>query len=232
MKIAFAGASGTGKTTLAKYLSEKLDLPFNPVGARSVAKKMGFDNPYDVDRASVEAYNNYIYDIAQEDSPEALRRAAEFAMSKWAWADKHESPTVRTMFQRRLQREKIEWEQGRESFVTDRSTADDFAYSALHHLEGITTEYMDQAQQHLRTYDIILFTPIDSFFNLAGDPNRVEEQTYHWVYEMLLKGILTSMLGPRYDRKVFTVGDGSLGERERYVFYAVNRLAEAGRFFV
>lgn len=51
MRIAFAGASGTGKTTLAEWASEEFDLPMNPVGSRSVSKAMGFDNPYDVDKA-------------------------------------------------------------------------------------------------------------------------------------------------------------------------------------
>lgn len=41
MKIAFAGASGTGKTTLARAVAERFGYPLNPVGARSVAQSMG-----------------------------------------------------------------------------------------------------------------------------------------------------------------------------------------------
>jgi len=55
LRIAFAGASGTGKTTLSKWISETYGLPINPVGSRSVAKSMGFDNPYDVDKAGKRA---------------------------------------------------------------------------------------------------------------------------------------------------------------------------------
>jgi nicotinamide riboside kinase len=51
MRIAIAGCSGTGKTTLAKAIAERFHLPLNPDGARTVAKSMGFDNPYDVDAA-------------------------------------------------------------------------------------------------------------------------------------------------------------------------------------
>ncbi len=51
MRIAISGASGTGKTTLARALAEHYQLPINPIGARDVAKEMGFDNPYDVDQA-------------------------------------------------------------------------------------------------------------------------------------------------------------------------------------
>ncbi len=54
-RIAFTGASGTGKTTLSQYLVETLQLKFNPVGSRSVAKAMGFESPYDVDKAGKRA---------------------------------------------------------------------------------------------------------------------------------------------------------------------------------
>lgn len=55
LRIAFCGASGTGKTTLSTYLVEQLKIPFNPVGSRSVAKAMGFESPYDVDKAGKRA---------------------------------------------------------------------------------------------------------------------------------------------------------------------------------
>jgi cytidylate kinase len=51
MRVAFAGASGTGKTTLAKFVAEVFGLEMNPIGSRQVAKAMGFDSPYDVDKA-------------------------------------------------------------------------------------------------------------------------------------------------------------------------------------
>lgn len=54
-RIAFCGASGTGKSTLATHLSDLLGVPINPVGARSVASAMGFDSPYAVDRAGKRA---------------------------------------------------------------------------------------------------------------------------------------------------------------------------------
>lgn len=56
-RIAFCGASGTGKTTLAAWVAETAHLvgdgcavPLNPVGSRSTARAMGLDNPYDVDK--------------------------------------------------------------------------------------------------------------------------------------------------------------------------------------
>lgn len=82
LRTAFCGASGTGKTTLIQWLSETFQLEINPVGSRSVAKAMGFDNPYDVDAAG---------------------KRAEFQerllTDKMAWEREHESFVVdRTTF--------------------------------------------------------------------------------------------------------------------------------------
>ena len=73
LRIALSGASGTGKTTLATFLADHLEIPFNPVGSRSVAKSMGFDNPYDVDKAGKRS--------------EFQRR---LVTEKVAWEDEHE----------------------------------------------------------------------------------------------------------------------------------------------
>lgn len=48
-RVAFAGASGTGKTTLARWLEKKFSLPMNPVGSRSVAQDMGLASAYETD---------------------------------------------------------------------------------------------------------------------------------------------------------------------------------------
>lgn len=55
MRVAFAGASGTGKSFLTRYVSETYGWPINPVGSRSVALAMGFASPYDVDAAGKRA---------------------------------------------------------------------------------------------------------------------------------------------------------------------------------
>lgn len=61
-RVAFAGASGTGKSTLANFVAQELGLPINPVGSRFVAKMMGFDTPYDVDVAGKRAeFQNRLY---------------------------------------------------------------------------------------------------------------------------------------------------------------------------
>lgn len=44
MRIAFTGAGGTGKTTLATYVAEKWGIPFLGNTARDVMKEMGVEN--------------------------------------------------------------------------------------------------------------------------------------------------------------------------------------------
>lgn len=51
IRLGFCGASGTGKTTLATAMSERLGSLICPVGSRSVSASMGFTSPYDVDAA-------------------------------------------------------------------------------------------------------------------------------------------------------------------------------------
>ncbi len=48
-RIAFAGASGTGKTTIAKQVAAFLGLQLQPSFARQVAAEMQVASPYDVD---------------------------------------------------------------------------------------------------------------------------------------------------------------------------------------
>lgn len=50
-RVAFCGASGTGKTTLTEWVAATYALPINPVGSRSVAKDMGFESAYATDAA-------------------------------------------------------------------------------------------------------------------------------------------------------------------------------------
>lgn len=49
IRLAFAGASGTGKTTTAQLISKKFNMPINPVGSRYITDEMQLRSPYDVD---------------------------------------------------------------------------------------------------------------------------------------------------------------------------------------
>jgi hypothetical protein len=149
IRLAFAGASGTGKTTLARWASETFDLPINPVGSRSVSKMMGFDNPYDVDRTG--------------------KRAA---------------------FQHRLVKEKRVWESQHDSFVTDRTTFDNLAYTILHDIGAVNQEFLSSTLEGLDRYTLVVVCPVQVFCKLGDDPHRVADPTYHDLYDTLLQALI------------------------------------------
>jgi hypothetical protein len=74
IRIGISGSSGTGKSTLARFISDTYGLPMNPVGSRSTANEMGFESPYDVDKAG-----------RREEFQRRLQA------SKIAWETSHES---------------------------------------------------------------------------------------------------------------------------------------------
>lgn len=171
MRLAFCGASGTGKTTLASYVAGRYGLEMNPVGARSVAAAMGFATPYDVDAAG---------------------RRGEF--------------------QRRLVGDKRAWELGAESFVTDRTTADNLAYMALHDVASVDEEVLASAIDGLARYTHVVFCPVDAFLDMAGDPARKTSRAYHVLFEMIAEAFLL-----RHRPATLTLWDASLDARRRKI---------------
>lgn len=185
MRIAFCGASGTGKTTLARVIGQELGLSMNPHGSRSTAKKMGFSNPYDVDRASLKWYQAL---LKEGHTPEL---AAIEAIDDY---NSHGGETCRSLFQRELQRTKIDWEreQTREDrgFIVDRTTIDDFCYASMHSPDALDTSFLNNAKNHMAVYDMVFYTPVSSFINIDGDGARVGEIAYHRAFDMFVYGVL------------------------------------------
>jgi len=150
MRIAFCGASGTGKTTLMTWLKQELPTyEINPVGSRSVAQDMGFNNPYDVDAAG-----------------------------------------LRAEFQDRLIKTKHAWEAPRASFLTDRTYADNVAYTILHEQTTLRDDHLALIRQGMSLYDLVIYTPYGAFQNLDNDPARVNRAAYHEIYDALAWGLL------------------------------------------
>jgi hypothetical protein len=148
-RIAFAGSSGTGKTTLAKYIADEFKLPINPVGSRSVSEVMGFASPYDVDKAG---------------------RRAEF--------------------QTRLVIEKRAWEDAHESFVVDRTTLDNLAYTMLHDIHCVDDALLEAIVKGAHRYTHIVYCPVESFCNPGGDSARVQNMAYHKLYDVLIEALV------------------------------------------
>lgn len=174
LRIAFCGASGTGKTTLSTFVAAMMGLPFNPVGSRSVAKAMGFDSPYDVDKAG-----------------------------------------KRAEFQRRLVLEKRAWENDRASFVTDRTTLDNLAYTMLHDVKSIDEELLDSIVAGLDRYTHIIYCPVDVFCAPGEDTARVKDMTYHKLYDIVLKALVDKYHRP--PTRLHTVAADTIESRREWV---------------
>jgi len=203
MRVAFCGASGTGKTTLAAYVSSTYGVPLNPVGSRSTATRLGFQSPYHVDKASWAVYHNRLRDSCPRDI------CATAAVEEFLGGEK----TMRAEFQAQLQVDKMAWETSHDAFVTDRSTVDDWAYLCLHDVHAVTAAYTIAAEAHLKRYDLIFFTPMQAFFNLDNDPKRVQERPYHDVFETLCDGALIGWLGNDWNEKVVVMHDTCINAR-------------------
>jgi hypothetical protein len=188
MRVALAGVGATGKSTLARYISEKYDLPINPVGSRSTAKAMGFvgpdgeGRPYDVDKASVRAYRQCLED------GEDPAIAAGYAVRCGGGS----SLSCRPLFQTRLQADKLAWEAAHDAFVTDRTPFDDAAYALLHCPEVVTSTFVDAAMAGFSRYDVVFFCPRSSGQWLNDDPARQGDADYYLRLETVLRGFLST----------------------------------------
>lgn len=139
-----------------------------------MSKAMGFDSPYDVDKAG---------------------RRAEF--------------------QKRLVIEKRSWETDRSSFVTDRTTLDNLAYTVLHDVKSIDADLLQQIVAGLGRYTHIFYCPVDVFCAPGEDSARIKDMTYHHLYDTVLKAFLDKY--HTAPTKVYTVTQDSIEARREWV---------------
>lgn len=100
----------------------------------------------------------------------------------------------RAEFQRRLIVEKRAWEDAHERFVTDRTTLDNLAYTMLHDIHTVDEALLTQIVEGLGRYTHVIYCPVEAFCNPGGDTARIQDMTYHKLYDSVVRGLLSDYL--------------------------------------
>lgn len=163
LRIAFTGASGTGKTTLARAIAKHYDLPLEqwptPEGGfesttRKVARDMfGRPEPYLADDFRMRA--------------EFQRRLLD---TKLLWEKEHAAT----------------------GYVTDRTHYDNWAYGIMHDIDGSATDndFVAKVRFGMDRYNRVYYCPTWRIPMSKGDSARRANANYHHVTDRIIYGLL------------------------------------------
>lgn len=113
-------------------------------------------------------------------------------------------------FQRRLVADKARWEAEHDAFATDRTTVDNLAYMTMHDHASVDAAVFDAAVAGLARYTHVFYCPAGAFLDLAGDPARKADPTYHRLFDVVVEGMLA-----RWRPGHHTLWEADLGRRRR-----------------
>jgi predicted ATPase len=132
----------------------------------------------------------------------------------------------RAEFQRELFRQKVEWENNHPTFITDRTVVDNLTYTALHDVNAIDMDMFVGTKSALSRYTHVFFLPLNTFQDLAGDPQRHSGEAYHHLFDAFAGALLWNMSGsPRIDPVVRTLFMTSLEDRKRSILSVLRESA-------
>lgn len=132
-------------------------------------------------------------------------------------------PSLRIQFQRELLETKLQTELGLRSFVTDRTGADEYAYTMLHCPQLCADlEYTSGLVYLTGRYDVVFFCSTSTFQNTAGDPVRKTDPFYHQASERLMLEFYR-----KYEIPIRRIGSGSVDERVEEVLEYLKQLYPA-----
>lgn len=150
MKIGLSGTEGTGKSTLAKLISDQFNVPLIPEYVRDVTKILGITIPRNLPPDKMHALQTRVLD------------------------------------------KKLKAESKHQSFIADRTTADNLAYYLRWCCNSTTTfddAYVTTCLNNLHIYDKILILPWNTSFAIK-DGFRSTDKYYRYQIHCLILGIL------------------------------------------
>jgi hypothetical protein len=121
----------------------------------------------------------------------------------------------RAEFQRRLVVEKRAWEDAHESFVVDRTTLDNLAYTMLHDVYAVDAPLLESITEGMQRYTHIFYCPVDAFCDPGNDTARVKDMTYHKLYDLTLRALYLEQRGLR--ARWVRLVDDDLAKRKKVV---------------
>lgn len=124
----------------------------------------------------------------------------------------------RAAFQERLLSDKIDWERDHVSFVSDRSTYDNLAYTMVHDIHSIDARTLERASLHMLHYTHVFYCPFTAFCKVGGDTARINDRTYQELYDSVLYGLLSRGL------KIYTLDSADFSVRQAIVRAALKGL--------
>lgn len=157
-KIGLCGAQGTGKSTLAREISNYFDLPMITEQARTAAHMLGLASPKDCS-------GNPQLGVAYQQLCLSLQVGAESSL---------------------------------DSFVSDRTTADNALYWMKwqsHNVDSVTNlQYYDTCRKNMVNYDLVIYVPPE--FDPPDDGFRSTSKSYQGEMDFLLRCLLGEMRSP------------------------------------
>lgn len=168
MKIAFTGPSGSGKTTLVKHVQEKYSLPW--INGSSGGLKNPLSNSV-LAEAGLVVGKGHLQVIQSG----------------------HANPKVAIKNQRLILEERVKFFQLNPSFVTDRSTIDNWVYYAtqcsLYEKEGVSKDFLNFCIEGLSELDYVFFIPCG--IPIEDNGSRIPNYWYQHTISSVFRGAIS-----------------------------------------
>lgn len=166
MRIGICGPSGTGKTTLAKHLSEMLEIPYKPLSATMVLEEMG------IDMGIKGMGHRWLINNSSKNEEWGLQVQDRILESRRA--------TIENM----------------NDVIIDRTPVDNLVYAMYevshNSTEKWVEDYRKRCHDFFMTFDLIIFVPWTSTQGDIEDngsriPNRYFQQLISGIFQQQLK---------------------------------------------
>lgn len=172
-RIFFAGPSGTGKTTLAKFIAEELDLPYLRGSAGHIMS----------DSVKANLFNQYGWESKGHQNVITMG---------------HQNPAFGKRFQDETLKARVNMIRNKSHFVTDRSFLDLIIYYsqqiAQHLGDDTTGTFVYNCLEFLNKYtDVLIYVDFKNPASVENNGSRISNRVYQKSMSYIFKGVLEDL---------------------------------------